>query len=419
MFADHLLKFLDRLECDVVFRIAKIHKRAGVSAAFGNNDLDWTVWIDMSLRGRLFAARASANDYGYQTCARNRTSSNLKHRASNFADAHRHAGGALQLAPADPCAFDRAQNSFPDAITKHRTINQPHRQNAPGANNRFALQDAGERGENNVHRQKGDDEWQQGVPCTEQQRREQKQIDDWSDGDEDDLDKADTRQTEPAERAIVPVKDHVAMFPETLQRAVSPPKPLTRKCAHTFRRFRPTDRLRDIHDSLSIFVQHQREIGVFRQCFQAQAAHAVDRALADRADGARHDRDAIPTRVGAPVEIEPAGVLERLTTRDECPQISDLRVTGNRTDASVSERFEQRRKCVALKMGVRVHKHDDAVANTGQGALQRARFPAVLLLQQTHARIGIRHALNLRRSCIARAVIDSDNFNFAVFVISL
>jgi hypothetical protein len=40
---------------------------------------------------------------------------------------HRNAGGALQFAPADPCAFDCAQNRFPDAIAEHRAINQSHR----------------------------------------------------------------------------------------------------------------------------------------------------------------------------------------------------------------------------------------------------------------------------------------------------
>src|SRR5881409_1463932 len=30
-----------------------------------------------------------------------------------------HTGGALEFAPADPCAFDRAQDRFPDTVTEH------------------------------------------------------------------------------------------------------------------------------------------------------------------------------------------------------------------------------------------------------------------------------------------------------------
>ena len=56
---------------------------------------------------------------------------------------NRHAGGALEFAPADPGAFDGAQDCFPDAVTEHRAIDQAHRQNAPGAHDRLALENAG------------------------------------------------------------------------------------------------------------------------------------------------------------------------------------------------------------------------------------------------------------------------------------
>src|SRR5437660_5819144 len=52
--------------------------------------------------------------------------------------AHRHTRGALQFAPADPGAFDGAQDGFPDAVTEHGAIDQAHRQDAPGAQDRFA-----------------------------------------------------------------------------------------------------------------------------------------------------------------------------------------------------------------------------------------------------------------------------------------
>src|SRR5437588_8341878 len=70
--------------------------------------------------------------------------------------AHGDAGGALEFAPAYPCAFDGAQDRFPDAVTEHGTVNQAHRQNAPGAHDWLALEQAGERGEDDVHCQEND-----------------------------------------------------------------------------------------------------------------------------------------------------------------------------------------------------------------------------------------------------------------------
>src|SRR5213594_786089 len=87
---------------------------------------------------------------------------------------------------------------------------------------------------------------------------EQKQIHHRRDGDEDDLEKPDARQAKPAKRAIIPVEHHVAMFPKTLQRAVSPAKALSRERAHAFGRFRPRYRVGHINDSLSMLVQRKR-----------------------------------------------------------------------------------------------------------------------------------------------------------------
>ena len=56
---------------------------------------------------------------------------------------HGHAGGALEFAPTDPGPFDGTQDCFPDAVTEHRTVDQAHRQNAPGAHEWFALEHAG------------------------------------------------------------------------------------------------------------------------------------------------------------------------------------------------------------------------------------------------------------------------------------
>src|SRR5207244_9652557 len=136
-------------------------------------------------------------------------------------------------------------------------------------------------------------------------------------------------------------------------------------------------------------MQCESEIGVFRQRLQTQSAGLIDRLLADRADRAWNNGDAVPARISAAIEIESARVLERLATRDECAQVADFGVTGNRADCFVAKRFYQQRKCVALKVRVRIDKHNDAVTNCPQRALQRARFPAIFLTEQTHSWIDI------------------------------
>ena len=130
------------------------------------------------------------------------------------------------------------------------------------------------------------------------------------------------------------------MFPQTLQCAVSPAKTLARQRPHRFRRFRPGNRPRHVNDPLPIFVQRESQIGVFRQCLQTQPASAIDRFLPDRADRARHHRDAVPTGVSATIEVESAGVLERLAARNECAQVSHFGVAGNGADRFVGERLE-------------------------------------------------------------------------------
>jgi hypothetical protein len=50
VFAHHLLEVFDCLQRDIVFCVAKIHERAGVSAVLRNNYFDWTIWIDARCR---------------------------------------------------------------------------------------------------------------------------------------------------------------------------------------------------------------------------------------------------------------------------------------------------------------------------------------------------------------------------------
>src|ERR1700739_3762779 len=110
-------------------------------------------------------------------------------------------------------------------------------------------------------------------------------------------------------------------------------------------------------------MQRKREISVFGECLQTQTAHLIDCTFPDRADSARHDRNAIPSRVSAAIEIKTAGIFERLETRDERPQISNFRVSRYRADFWISERFNQLPERIALKMGISINKDNDSVTN--------------------------------------------------------
>src|SRR6266536_4031111 len=57
---------------------------------------------------------------------------------------HWHTGGALEFAPADQRALKRAKDRLPYAVAEHRPVNQTHRKNAPGAQDRFSLENAGQ-----------------------------------------------------------------------------------------------------------------------------------------------------------------------------------------------------------------------------------------------------------------------------------
>src|SRR5206468_6312016 len=146
------------------------------------------------------------------------------------------------------------------------------------------------------------------------------------DSDKDDLEKPNAGQTEPAERVIIPVEHHVAVFPKTLQSAIRPPRPLSRKCADSFRRFRPRYCAGHIHDVLPLSMQREREISVFSEGLQTQPACFIDRVFANGADRAWHHGDAVPAIVSAPVQVETAGVFQRLATSYEGAQIPNFRV---------------------------------------------------------------------------------------------
>src|SRR5260370_11361156 len=56
MFADHCLEILDHFQRHVIFLVTEIHERAGVSAMFGNHNLNGTIGIDGGNRRTLVAS---------------------------------------------------------------------------------------------------------------------------------------------------------------------------------------------------------------------------------------------------------------------------------------------------------------------------------------------------------------------------
>src|SRR5205085_9108229 len=125
--------------------------------------------------------------------------------------------------------------------------------------------------------------------------------------------------------------------PQTLQCAIGPARPLPSQRAYGFGCFGPRDRTRDINDALSLLVQSESKISIFSERFETQAAGFVNRALSESTDRPGHDGYAIPAVVSTSIEIEPAGVFQRLTPRNERPEISDLGMPGHGTDVPIGE----------------------------------------------------------------------------------
>ena len=115
-------------------------------------------------------------------------------------------------------------------------------------------------------------------------------------------------------------------------------------------------------------MERERQVGVFRERIEAEPADIRDRTFARCPDRAGHDRDAIPASVSAPIEIEAAGVLERLTTREERAQVADFRVTRNRPDLRVGERPDQIFQRIRLHMRIGIEESDEAVTRGVQSA---------------------------------------------------
>src|SRR5437762_13043075 len=86
----------------------------------------------------------------WRRCQRSTSYDHRSTSGSRNLYSHGHGRSAFEFTPTHPCTFYGAQDRLPDAITEHRTINQAHRENPPGAQDRFALQNARECRENYV-----------------------------------------------------------------------------------------------------------------------------------------------------------------------------------------------------------------------------------------------------------------------------
>ena len=128
-------------------------------------------------------------------------------------------------------------------------------------------------------------------------------------------------------------------------------------------------------------MQSQRQIGIFGQRFKTEATGGVYGRFSNRADRAGNDCHAIPTRIGAAIEIESAGVFQCLTFCDEGPQIPHFRMTRNRAHVLIRERLNETPERIALAMGIRIEEDDDPGTDRGQTLLERACLPPVFLAQ--------------------------------------
>jgi len=77
---------------------------------------------------REWPARTTCEHYRVLTGQHHRRSTRLRYPTTenSWLRSNGHTGCAFEFAPADPGAFDGAQDCFPDAVTEHRPIDQAH-----------------------------------------------------------------------------------------------------------------------------------------------------------------------------------------------------------------------------------------------------------------------------------------------------
>ncbi len=209
------------------------------------------------------------------------------------------------------------------------------------------------------------------------------------------------------------VEDHVAMLPETLERAEGPAETLAHEGAHAFGGFSPCESAGGILDDVAALVEAEGEVGILGEGIEAKAAGIVEGLAADGADGAGDDGDAIPLGVSAAVEIEAADVFEGLAAGDEGAEVADLRVAGDGADLRVAEGFDQLLERLAGEVGICVEEDEGVIASGGDAGAKGLGFAAVLLADEADAAVDESGFLDLADGLVLRAVIDDDDLELA------
>jgi hypothetical protein len=129
------------------------------------------------------------------------------------------------------------------------------------------------------------------------------------------------------------------------------------------------------HSLPAIPMQGQRQVSVFCDSIRIEAAGFLDCLSAKCADRSRDDGDRIDAIVGATVEVEAVDVLEALEARNPCLQVADPCVSGYGANARISERLNQKRQRVGLKLCIGVRKTMTSLAAAARPRVRAPDFP--------------------------------------------
>src|SRR5205823_7098282 len=99
-------------------------------------------------------------------------------------------------------------------------------------------------------------------------------------------------------------------------------------------------------------------------------------------------------------------VFERLPARDEVDAVADFSVTGDRADCRVCEATRERAQGVRREDGVGVEADDDVAARVRESVVERLGLAAVLLLEESAARVHAEAFADDFARAVGRAVVN-------------
>lgn len=224
-------------------------------------------------------------------------------------------------------ALDCPEKSLPDDPTQERPINEPHGNDEERLSERLPFKVGGKSCQEHIRQQKGNEIRQQGTAETEQEGSDQHPIHHWADRHQEDLEKPDTRQAEPAKSAAPGVEDQVSMLPEALQRSEGPAKALFGQSREGFRRLGPGDGVGGVGNAKASPVKAERQISILGQGIRTDTAHAPHGTALHRADGTGDHGNTVELMVRTPIKIEAASVLQCLAPGNEGAGVAHLGMT--------------------------------------------------------------------------------------------